>query len=328
MLRFSPEGEVGLAPDLSVTFSQPMVAVTSQEEAATVVPVELAPSVEGRWRWLGTKTLMFDTDKRFPMATKFTARVRAGTKSANGLSLAKDVTWTFTTPPPKVVQMYPNGQIVKRDALMYLVFDQAITPEAVLTNLSVTSAGRRLKIRLATDEELSREGYASVFKQDHARRWMAFRAVNPDGSTQDALPAASTITVNVDKGTPSAEGPLTTTTAQSFSFSTFNALKFQQAVCGWDGNKNCSPFEGWYLKFNNTIDASKFDAKMVTIDPAIEGIKIFPSGSNIYIQGYKKGKTTYKITVDSALTDIFGQTLGKTATASIRVDSAPTTFYA
>ncbi len=80
VIRFSPEGEVPLAPDLSVTFSQPMVAVTSQEEAAKYAPVELTPQVEGRWRWLGTKTLMFDTDKRFPMATKFTARVPAGTK--------------------------------------------------------------------------------------------------------------------------------------------------------------------------------------------------------------------------------------------------------
>src|SRR6185503_2558934 len=118
VLRFSPEGEVPLAPDLSVTFSQPMVAVTSQEEAAKYAPVELTPNVEGRWRWLGTKTLMFDTDKRFPMATRFTARVPAGTKSANGQVLAKDVVWTFTTPPPKVEQMIPQGQITRRDALM------------------------------------------------------------------------------------------------------------------------------------------------------------------------------------------------------------------
>jgi hypothetical protein len=84
VIRYSPEGEVPLAPDLSVTFSQPMVAVTSQEEAAKYAPVELTPQVEGKWRWLGTKTLMFDTTKRFPMATKFTARIAAGTKSATG----------------------------------------------------------------------------------------------------------------------------------------------------------------------------------------------------------------------------------------------------
>ena len=96
-----------------------MVAVTSQEEAAKYAPVELTPQVEGRWRWLGTKTLMFDTTKRFPMATKFTARVPAGTKSATGQTLQKDVVWTFTTPPPKVETMIPNGGITRRDALMY-----------------------------------------------------------------------------------------------------------------------------------------------------------------------------------------------------------------
>src|SRR5450432_1233744 len=53
VVRYSPEGEVPLAPDLSVTFSQPMVAVTSQEEAAQYAPVELTPQVGGRWRWLG-----------------------------------------------------------------------------------------------------------------------------------------------------------------------------------------------------------------------------------------------------------------------------------
>lgn len=61
VIRFSPEGEIPLAPDLSVTFSHPMVAVTSQEEAAKYAPVEMTPQVDGRWRWLGTRTLMFDT---------------------------------------------------------------------------------------------------------------------------------------------------------------------------------------------------------------------------------------------------------------------------
>ncbi len=163
MIRFSPEGEIPLAPDLSVTFSQPMVAVTSQDEAAKYAPVELTPQVEGRWRWLGTKTLMFDTTKRFPMATKFTARVPAGTKSATGQALQKDVVWTFTTPPPKVEQMLPNGQITRRDALMFVSFDQAINPEAVLKTISVSGGGKKLPIRLATKEEVDRDGSISYY---------------------------------------------------------------------------------------------------------------------------------------------------------------------
>ena len=205
-----------------------MVAVTSQEEAAAVSrPVELTPQVEGRWRWLGTKTLMFDTTKRFPMATKFTARVPAGTKSANGQVLQKDVVWTFTTPPPKVEQMIPQSQIVRRDALMFISFDQEINPEAVLRTITVTAAGRRsCRSDWRHRPRSMRDGSISYYaKQAQPKRWLAFRAVNADGSTENALPPASSIMVTVEKGTPSAEGPLTTLKAQTFSFQTYSPLQ-------------------------------------------------------------------------------------------------------
>ncbi|MEO6050175.1 MAG: MG2 domain-containing protein, partial [Pyrinomonadaceae bacterium] len=329
VLRYSPEGEVPLAPDLSVTFSQPMVAVTSQEEAAKYAPVELTPQVGGRWRWLGTKTLMFDTTKRFPMATNFTARVPAGTKSATGQTLAKDVTWTFATPPPKVETMIPNSGITRRDALMYVLFDQQINADAVLNTIAVTSAGKRIPTRLATQAEIDADASISYYsKQAQPRRWLAFRAINSDGLTENALPAASTISVSVEKGTSSAEGPLTTLKAQSFSFQTYSPLKFNRSWCSYQGSKTCSPFDGWTLEFNNSIDAAKFTNEMLKIEPAVEGLNIYPSGNYVYINGYKKGSTTYKITIDGKITDIFGQSLGQNAVITIRVGSAPTNLYA
>ena len=328
VLRYSPEGEVSLAPDLSVTFSQPMVAVTSQQQAAGYAPVELTPRVEGRWRWLGTKTLMFDTTKRFPMATKFTARVPAGTKAANGQVLQKDVAWTFTTPPPKVEQMHPQNQVMRRDALMYVSFDQAIDPELVIKSISVTAGGRKVAVRLATKDELQADGSIAYYaSQAQPGRWLAFRAVNSQGGVENALPGASTITVSVDKGTHSAEGPVTTVAAQTFQFTTYGKLKFNRAMCGWAENRNCSPFETWMLEFNNPIDASSFANEIVRIEPAVEGLKIYPSGNYIYIEGYKKGRTTYKVTVDGSLKDTFGQALGQPATATIKVGSAEQNLY-
>ena len=329
VLRHSPDGEVSLAPDLSVTFSQPMVAVTSPEQAAQYAPVELSPQVDGRWRWLGTKTLMFDTDKRFPMATQFTARVPAGTKSANGQTLQKDVVWTFTTPPPKVEQMLPQNQIVRRNALMFVQFDQAIDPDAVLRTISVVGQGKRLPLRLATQAEMDADGSIAYYaKQAQPGRWLAFRAVNREGGAENALPAASPITVTVEKGTASAEGPLTTKTAQAFSFQTYSPMHFQGGYCGWRDNKNCSPFESWYLEFNNSIEASKFTKEMIHVEPPVEGLNIYPSGNYVYLTGYKKGRTTYKVTVDGTISDIFGQSLGQAATATIRVGSAETNLYA
>ena len=74
--QISPNGKMPLVSDLSVTFSQPMIAVASQTEASENVPVKLSPEVKGKWRWLGTTTLIFDAESRFPMATKYRRRFR------------------------------------------------------------------------------------------------------------------------------------------------------------------------------------------------------------------------------------------------------------
>ncbi|MEO8649468.1 MAG: Ig-like domain-containing protein, partial [Acidobacteriota bacterium] len=266
VVRYSPEGEVSLAPDLSISFSQPMVAVTSQQEAAQFAPVEFSPAVEGRWRWLGTKTLMFDTDKRFPMATKFTARVPAGTKAANGQVLAKDFTWTFTTPPPKVEQMIPQNQIVRRDAIMFVSFDQAVSPAALIKTISLTSGGRKIPFRLATQSEVDADGSISYrAKETQPGRWIAIRAIQSDGTTDNALPAASPITINIQKGTASAEGPIVTVKDQVFQFNTFGPFKYVRAMCGWAQNPNCSPFETWMIEFNNSIDGGTFTKESVKV---------------------------------------------------------------
>ena len=330
VVRFSPEGDVSLAPDLSVTFSHPMVAVTSQEGAAQTVPVQLTPRAEGKWRWLGTKTLMFDTKKRFPMATKFTARIPAGTKAAKGQTLAKDVVWNFTTPPPKMETFYPSqNATTRRNAVMFIRFDQEINQKAVLETISVTSkAGRRLPIRLLNEEELKKSPIAYQIKNSQPNRWIAFRAIASDGGTENALPADSPIRVTVNKGTPSAEGPLTTTTAQSYSFKTYGAMKFTGGYCGYRTKKTCSPFDAWYLEFTNVIDASKFDKSMVKITPAVENVSIYPSGKYVYIQGAKKGRTTYTVTVNDSIKDIYGQNALEPGRAIIKTDSAPPTMYA
>lgn len=324
VLRFSPSGEVSIAPEMNVTFSQPMVAVTSQEDAAQTVPVQLSPQVKGKWRWLGTKTLMFDAEQRFPQATKFTALIPAGTKSAVGGTLEKDVSWTFTTPPPKVVTMIPASQTVRRDAMMFLSFDQEINADQILSKLQIQGGGKNLPVRFATEAEIAADTAISYYiKQSQPKRWLAFRAINSEGGTQDALPPASGITVTVPAGTPSAEGPLPTVAAQGFYFSTYSPLAFSRGYCGWYDNKNCSPFENWYLEFNNPIDAESFDKSMVKVEPAVENLNIYPSGNYIYITGFKKGRTTYKVSIDPKVKDIYGQELGKPASVSIKVGSAP-----
>src|SRR5262245_59994627 len=155
VLRFAPEGEVPIAPHLSITFSQPMVPVTSNQDlAASEVPVKLTPQPPGKWRWIGTKTLLFEPQNRFPMATGYTVEIPAGTKSATGGALAAAKRWTFSTPPLQIKTKYPTEGPHSRNPLFFIAFDQRIDPGQLLKYIRLEAANRKSDLRLATAEEI------------------------------------------------------------------------------------------------------------------------------------------------------------------------------
>ncbi|MDQ3688328.1 MAG: Ig-like domain-containing protein [Acidobacteriota bacterium] len=326
IVRQSPTGAVPLAPQLSVTFSQAMVAVTSHAElAAEDVPVKLTPQPAGKWRWVGTKTLVFDpADERLPMATEYAASVAAGTKSANGATLKAGAAWTFATPAPQVKTKFPGDQTIRRDALMFVEFDQRIDPAAVLRTVRVRGGvSGNLKLRLATDDEISADNNVRYYAQKAMKnRWLAFRAVGAtNDDTRTALPTDSNINVSVGPGTPSLEGPRTTTTAQTFSFRTHGRLRVTEHRCGWE--KSCTPFDEWSITFSNQLDTSAFDKSQVRITPQLPDAKIEAFSNEIYIRGLKRGRTVYKVTLDPALRDEIGQTLNDSPPLVFNVGSAP-----
>ena len=105
-------------------------------------------------------------------------------------------------------------------------------------------------------------------------------------------------------------------------------MKFLKGWCQYESSTKCSPFDAWYLQFSNSIDAANFTKDLVKIEPAVEGLTVYPSGNFVYITGYKKGRTTYKVTVDPSLKDVFGQTLSNQAVATFNVGAADPNLYA
>ncbi|MBL9020101.1 MAG: Ig-like domain-containing protein [Myxococcales bacterium] len=324
VLRYMPEGKVPLAPELSVTFSQPMVAVTSQADASATTPVKLTPQPRGQWRWIGTRTVLFDPDIRFPQATTYTVEVPAGTASATGAKLASATKFTFETPPATVVSAYPQGGPYKLDVPMFLTFDQKIDPAKVLAKLAVKAGfGDRFQLALLTDAEIEKDkaikALVEAAKRDEQDgRWLAFRATAK-------FPADTTITLAVPAGTPSAEGPNLTTSAQTYSFKTYAPLRVEEATCGWD--KNCRPGMPFVIRFNNALDGDRFDDAQLAITPAIDGVHLIPQGNALVVQGLTTARTQYKVDISSRLTDEFGQTLGKAETHTFRVGDAEPSFF-
>ncbi|MET0624258.1 MAG: alpha-2-macroglobulin family protein [Pyrinomonadaceae bacterium] len=315
VVRHSPTGEVPIAPQVSLTFARPAVAVTSQDEAARTVPARLSPQPAGRWRWLGTKTLIFDpAEGRLPMATEFEVSVPAGA--------SKPLTWKFATPAPKLVAKYPEGVNTRRDAVIFMEFDQKVDPAAVLRTLKLTAGASAPALRLAKDDEIAAdENVSRLVKAATAGRWLAVRATGAGGEAREALPADSPVTVTVGAGTPSAEGPRRTTAAQSFSFRTYGPFRVTSHACGW--NDRCAPSDQWIIQVSNPVDLEAFDASKVKVEPEVPGLTVNAYGTTIYVHGSKRGRTSYRVTLDPALRDQFGQTLGSPVTVSFNVGPAP-----
>jgi uncharacterized protein YfaS (alpha-2-macroglobulin family) len=329
VLRFAPDGEVKLAPGFSITFSLPMISVASQEEAASVVPVTLSPQPKGKWRWLGTQTLVFEPDYeggRMPMATDYTVTVPAGTRSALGNVLAAAQSFKFATPPVALTQSYPNGESNPHDALMYLGFDQRIDPARMLEHLQLRPANQSIHLRLATPAEIeSSDAMRSWAKESQPGRWMIVRAVNEKGETKDVLPADTMITLAIPPGSPSAEGGRGTAKEQNFSFKTYGPLRLKEAKCYYDGT--CYALTPVQVRLTNPLDPAAFKTSQVAIKPEIPGVKIALYGDMLTFEGPKISNTTYTVTLDRAVKDIFGQTLVDDNSISFRVKPMPPRLF-
>lgn len=310
--RRSPEGEVPIAGPVSVTFSQPMVALGSATDMNQTRPIKLEPEPPGQWRWVGTRTLLFEPTGRMPMATRFTATVLAGTRSVSGGALPQPVRWTFETPPPRVTGWWPERGPVDLNPTLRLTFDQAVDAEKIAAFVELKGEGAALPLRVVRGAEIEADKELTAWvKSQKPDRYVILRPTAP-------LPADTRLTLSLRKGAPSAEGPLPTVADQRSSFATRGPLRFRQSQCGW--RDRCPPGAAWRLEFNNPLDPATLAEARVTVSPEAGELSVYARGANLYVEASQTTpSTTYTVTVPAALGDSFGQRLGEEVRTSIKV---------
>lgn len=324
VVRFQPEGEVALAPFLSVTFNQPMVALATLDQLdAADVPVEIAPAVDGRWRWIGTRTLRFELIPgeldRLPAATTYEVTVPGGTTSAGGSALEDAVSWSFTTPAPSITTFLGDDESTSLIPVFVAVFDQLVDPVAVLETISLEADGASVDVRIATDDEITADLRArNVVDGALEGRTVAFRPVGE-------LSPDSPFVVTIGPRTPSAEGPRVSASSATFTGRTFGSLRITDARCNFGGD--CDPGAPFIIEFSNSLDPELFSADLLSVEPAIPGLNVRVYGNVIELWGQTKGRTTYTVALDGSLTDVFGQTLGDDRSVDFSVGSAPPALF-
>ena len=324
-----PVADATVAPYLSATFNQPMIAAASPADLSRdEVPAKLTPAIPGRWRWLGTDTLLFEAGagsaRRLPMATAYYAWVAAGTVSASGAVLASDSAWRFETPAP-TLRKHPlyRRRSYGRQPVLFAAFDQRIDPAVVVNHVRLLSEGARAyPVRLATDAEVAADPLViRLVEATPPGHWLAVVPEEP-------LPTVLTLKLSFVEGMPSAEGPLVTTRTQGFRFGVRGPLQLHGH---WFEGDECTPTGDWTLTFSNDLDPDAFDPGLISISPELDEatFTLFRhtdyagSWTGISISGRKRPGTHYQVTVRAGLTDAFGQKLQEDALAHFSVGGLP-----
>lgn len=320
VIRKGPEGSLSNAGDVSVTFSQAMIPLSDAESEVITgnKPVHITPEPKGKWRWVGTQTLLFKPDgKHLPNATTYKIEIPKGTKSVLGGTLANTVAWTINTPPASLESFTPDDanssyqQSHDIDQIMYAVFNQDVDASKALAAIHVSEGKIQHSLRLATEQEINdkKKGIASVVKS-YKGRIVAFKTTKP--FAKDKL-----IQVDIGPGIPSKEGPLVGKDSWHSEFRTYGPLGIVRT------NDAYSPSDAMYIEFNNPLDIKLFKPSMVSCKPSIQDVKIAPYTNGISISGMLKPRAKYNITLDKAIADVYGQTLGTAKTVTIGVGEAP-----
>ncbi len=321
VLRHAPEGDVSVAPSLSVTFSQPMVAVTSHAEIAKAsLPIRLSPEPPGKWRWIGTQTLLFEPGERFPMATDYTVTIPDGVRSATGSALGKPSGWKFSTPALEITEFHPSPyEATKLEPTVFVAFNQKIDRSAILGHLTVKAGRAEVAMRFATDDEVGADRVVRQLSQRSPEgQWLALRPVVP-------LPKDTSIVTVLGRGAPSAEGPKPAGLEQSRTFRTYPPMALREVRCAWRGE--CPPLAPWTLRFSNEIDRGRFDTAMVSVEPALPGLAVEVHHDAIVVRGRSKGRTKYTVTVAGSLRDVHAQTLEQPVSRTVDVGSAEPVLF-
>ncbi len=302
VLRYQPEGDIPIAPKVSVTFNLPMVAVTSHTDTVKDgVPVKMDPMPEGQWRWVGAKTLLFESfGERMPMATDYKVTIPADTKAMTGNALDKETTFTFSTPAVTVESFYPEYGTYALEQPVFLQFDQAINRTDILEHIEVRAGAKIIPMRLATAKSLEAfPEFENLGKDVPENRWLIIEPTEP-------YPYNTTVQTTLKVGAPSAEGPKRTTSTQQTAFQTYGPLRITEHRCGWQG---CRPHDTFSFRLSNQLDPEKWDDSMVKVEPSYPDMVVHQNGNWISIGGMKPGRRKYTVTFSTDVEDEFGQKL-------------------
>lgn len=331
VVDYGPQGRTEGNPTIKVRFNQPVVPLGVEQPADLAGRISIDPPLAGKLHFQTPELLVFEPADALVDATRYTVRLAPGLSASGGSRLEQGLEWTFETPRPRVEGLHQPGadgrEYRRRDSRYVVEFTQPTSLAEARAHLQAIAIpadqpdapGRPVPVRISVARES--DFGDDAWYLDPADLPGHYYTVRPQG----LWPADSDITLEVTPGLRGDLGPLPLDTPWSDSFTTYGPQQVDEFGC--EGTPRCGlqPFE---LVLRNPITARQ--AKKISVSPRPKDLRIevvdadgAEGGQNVTLDGIFLPGTTYTITVDPDLRDIYGQTLAQRFTGQVRVERRP-----
>jgi uncharacterized protein YfaS (alpha-2-macroglobulin family) len=322
VLRVSPSGAARPTDEVTVTFDRPVAGQLD----ATVDPrsiLTIAPAVEGRLEWRDPITLRLTPSGTLTPGTTYTVTVANGFTAMDGSRLAEPYRFTFRVGGPRVLDGTPVGdgdhpRFVRPDSPFELLVsapvDLAVASRLVSLKFAPGCAGPpTVSLTAVSQRPLAERDpwrYRYAGGGDIARRALALRRVVrfvPDRPLPTACAGALFVPPTIEE---SSQG-----TGRWWPFDTYGPLGVAGVRCT---NWPACPAGYAVLRFTTPVRGSEV-LRAVHLSPAARfTVEDTTDEHDAWmLEGALRPRTTYTITVDSALVDVFGQRITGARTATL-----------
>ena len=304
-------------------------------EPAPAQPLlKIEPKTPGQFRWLGSRTLVFTPDRRFPFSTSIKVTIPATTTALDGSRLGYEYSWQFETIRPRLVHHRPahNDNWLPLNPEILLIFNQPMDEERAAPFISWQALPSKknlpIKISRPEAEKLKEEGF--TLPADYVLLLTLEPSTRLDPETE--------CQISLKKGLPGKEGHLGLEKDYTFNFKTYNYFRFEglvepdqvqrrtEQVATLKPTRIFSPDEPLPFKFSNPIGYKEFVSK-VKFKPEIKIPDYYyeweETSPLIYLSLPLEAETNYEVIIPADLYDEFGNKLGQTYTIYFTTGSFP-----
>ncbi|GAP08080.1 large extracellular alpha-helical protein [Anaerolinea thermolimosa] len=290
-----------------VTFNRPVVPL-GEDPAAAPAAFTLQPEAPGRGEWLNTSTYIFYPEPALAGGVRYTVLLNQSLTSSDGVPLSLEglqpEEWSFSTALPAVVgAKWGDRSKLELDGKVTVTFNQPMDRQSVEENLRLLDdAGRSTPLSWEWNEESNEVTLQPQVLLARGAHYMLVIS-----AAARSLGGAS---IGVDT---------------SFTIETTPPLAVESTSPAIGELLNANYGQAFYV-INLTAPLADQDLKaLVRVEPSISSLRVTPTYDHygVAVEGAFQPSTTYTITLDAALRDRWGGTLGQVVQLQVTTETPP-----